>query len=96
MILSLVYATGVPWNESNFSHKRFDKILVEARAELDHNKRAELYREMQMIIRDNCGVVIPFFKKYVYARRENLMHGNGLTGTWPLDGYKAVERWWFA
>jgi len=96
MILSLVYASGVPWNESNFSNERFDKILVEARAELDQNKRSELYREMQMIIRDDCGVVVPFFKKYVYARRDHLQHGDGLTGTWPLDGYKAVERWWFA
>ena len=96
MILSLVYATGVPWNESNFSNSHFDKILVEARAELDQEKRADLYREMQMIIRDDCGVVVPFFKKYVYARRDNLLHGDSLTGTWPLDGYKAAERWWFA
>ena len=69
MILSLVYASGAAWNESNFNHERFDTILVEARAELDEAKRAELYREMQMIIRDDCGVVIPFFKNYVYARR---------------------------
>lgn len=96
MILSLVYATGVSWNESNFSHERFDTLLVEARAELDAAKRADLYREMQMIIRDECGVVVPFFKNYVYARRDNVMHGDGLTGTWPLDGYKATERWWFA
>lgn len=96
MILSLVYETGVAWNESNFSHERFDKILVQARAELEETKRAQLYREMQQIIRDDCGVVIPFFKNYVYARRSNVHHGPGLTGTWPLDGYKAAERWWFA
>ena len=96
MILSLVYESRVAWNESNFSNERFDKILVAARAELDEAKRAELYREMQMIIRDDCGVVVPFFKNYVYARRANLHHGPTLTGTWPLDGYKATERWWFA
>ena len=96
MILSLVYATGVSWNESNFSNEHFDKILVEARAELDQTKRAELYREMQIIIRDQCGVVVPFFKRYAYGRRKNVIHGEGLTGTWPLDGYKAAERWWFA
>ena len=96
MILSLVYETGVAWNESAFSNERFDKILVQARAELDQAKRAELYREMQMIIRDDCGVIVPFFKNYVYARRSNLQHGPNLTGTWPLDGYKATERWWFA
>ena len=96
MILSLVYATGAAWNESNFSHERFDEILVQARAELNQANRAELYREMQQIIRDDCGVIVPFFKKYVYARRANIQHGPSLTGTWPLDGYKALERWWFA
>ncbi len=96
MILSLVYASDAAWNESAFKHERFDKLLVEARAELDQAKRAELYREMQIIIRDDCGVVVPFFKSYVYARRSNVQHGDGLTGTWPLDGYKALERWWFA
>jgi len=96
MILSLVYASDAAWNESVFKHERFDKLLVEARAELNEAKRAELYREMQLIIRDDCGVVIPFFKSYVYARRSNVQHGPGLTGTWPLDGYKALERWWLA
>lgn len=96
MILSLVYESGVAWNESNFSNEQFDKILVAARAELDESKRAEMYRELQQIIRDDCGVVVPFFKNYVYARRSNVQHGEGLTGTWPLDGYKATERWWFS
>ncbi len=96
MILSLVYASGAPWNESNFSNERFDKLLVEARGELDEDKRAELYRDMQIILRDDCGVVVPFFKSYVYARRSNVQHGPGLTGTWPLDGYRATERWWFS
>jgi peptide/nickel transport system substrate-binding protein len=96
MILSLVYASEAPWNESVFKNERFDKMLVEARAELDEGKRAELYREMQLIIRDECSVVIPFFKSYVYARRSNVQHGPSLSGTWPLDGYKDLERWWFA
>lgn len=96
MILSLVYASGVAYNEAVFSNERFDKLLVEARAELDQAKRSELYREMQMIIRDEAGTIIPMFKNYVYARRSNLQHGPSLTGTWPLDGFFAAERWWFA
>ena len=96
MILSIVYASGAPWNESVYSSERFDKILVEARAELDQTKRAEMYRELQQIVRDDAGTPIPFFKSYVYARRDNVMHDDALTGTWPLDGYHAVERWWFA
>ncbi len=96
MILSLVYQSTAAWNESQFDDAKFDKILVEARAELDKDKRAELYRELQIILNEKGGVVIPFFKNYVYARRSNVQHGPHLTGTWPLDGYRAAERWWFA
>ncbi|TPE51618.1 ABC transporter substrate-binding protein [Amaricoccus solimangrovi] len=96
MILSLVYQSGAPWNESMFSDGRFDRILVEARAELDNARRADMYAELQRIVRDEAGTPVPFFKKYVFARRDTVMHGDALTGTWPLDGYHAVERWWFA
>lgn len=51
---------------------------------------------MQMIIRDDAGTIIPFSKNYVYALRSNVQHGPSLTGTWPLDGFFAAERWWFA
>lgn len=96
MILSLVYASEASWNESNFSHERFDKLLVGARAELDNTLRGEMYREMQQIIRDDGATPVPFFKSYVYARRDNVQHVGSLTGTWPLDGYHALERWWLA
>ncbi len=96
MILSLVYQSSAAWNESQFDDTKFDEILVEARAELDNDRRTELYRELQMILHDKGGVIVPFFKNYVYARRSNVHHGPHLTGTWPLDGYRAAERWWFA
>ncbi len=73
-MFSQVYSQGADWNESFWSHERFNKLLVEARAELvearaelDQKKRRELYVEMQRIVHDEGGSVIPLFMSYVHA-----------------------------
>jgi peptide/nickel transport system substrate-binding protein len=96
IIFTLGYASKGDWNESHFEHERFNKLLVEARAELDETKRAEMYFEMQRIVRDEGSVIIPFFRNWVYARRATVAHGDQLTASWPLDGARGAERWWFA
>ena len=58
-------------------------------------KRRELYAEMQRIVRDEGGQVIPLFNNYLLACNEKLEHGPMLRYA-DLDGYKLPERWWFA
>jgi peptide/nickel transport system substrate-binding protein len=96
IIFTLGYASKGDWNESHFEHDRFNKLLVEARAQLDEKKRAEMYSEMQRILHDEGSVIIPFFRNWVYARRATVAHGDQLTASWPLDGARGAERWWFA
>jgi peptide/nickel transport system substrate-binding protein len=96
VIFTLGYAAGADWNESHFAHERFNKLLVEARAQLDNGKRAEMYSEMQRILHEDGSVVIPFFRTWIYARRANVAHDAKLTSSWPLDGARGAERWWFA
>ncbi len=96
VMFSLAYAADASWNESHYAGERFNEVMKQARAELDDAKRTEMYREMQQIYRDDGGTVVPFFRNYVYARRKNVMHGDKLTGNWPLDGARSMERWWFA
>lgn len=94
MIFSLAYATGVDWNESQFSNETFDKLLVAARSELDEAKRADIYREMQMIVSDQGNTIIPFFQNHVFARSAKIDHG-AVSSSAPIDGNRAMERWWF-
>lgn len=94
IIFTLGYAPGADWNDSHFRHERFEKLLVEARAELDENKRAEIYSEMQRILHDEGSVIIPFFRNWIYARRSNIAHDDSLSASWPLDGARGAERWW--
>ena len=95
-MFSQVYQAGADWNEAFWSNDRFESLLREARAELDPGKRGDMYREMQIILRDQGGSVIPMFGSYVFARNDKLVHGPSMASNWDLDGHKLVERWWFA
>lgn len=93
-MLSSGYAAESAYNDSGWQNERFNMLLVEARAELDRTKRAEMYREMQGIVRDDAATLITTFGNYVMALRNNVQHGEKVSGSWGLDGGRAVERWW--
>lgn len=94
-ILSIAFAEDAAWNEGHWKHPQFNALLQQARAELDDAKRRELYTEMQMIVRDEGSVIIPFFDNYVMAASKKLAHGK-IANNWHMDGLKLPERWWFA
>lgn len=94
MMFSVAYATGAPWNDTHWSHDKFNKLLLEARAELDENKRRQLYAEMQEICKDNGGTIVPMFNQIVEAHSTKLAHGP-ISAHMEMDGHKNVERWWF-
>lgn len=96
VMFTTAYAEGAPWNDSKFSHARFNELLVAARGETDTNLRAEMYREMQVILRDEGSAVIPVIRNLVYLRSAKVQHGPDLSANWQFDGARAVERWWFA
>ncbi|MBS1270850.1 MAG: Glutathione-binding protein GsiB [Gammaproteobacteria bacterium] len=92
-MFSTAYAAGAPWNDSFWEHERFNKLLTDARAELDEAKRREMYVEMQTIVRDEGGVVVPLFNNYVMALSTNVGHEQ-MGNNWSMDGFRAIERWW--
>ena len=94
-MFTLAYSEGSNWNDAYWKHERFNKLLIEARAELDQAKRRAMYFEMQTIVRDEGGVVVPMFNNYVMALSTKVAHEK-MGGNWSLDGFRAVERWWFA
>ena len=94
-MFSTAYSDGAPWNDSFWVHDQFNQLLVAARAELDHAKRREMYVEMQRIVSDEGGVIIPMFANYVIAMADGLKH-DGMAANLELDGNKGMERWWFA
>lgn len=95
MMFSTAYAAGAPWNDTHWNNKRFNELLVAARAELDEKKRRQMYVEMQQLVRDDGGVVVPMFAADLSAATDKIRHGK-LAVNWELDGFRLTERWWFA
>ena len=95
-MFSQVYSAGADWNETKWEHEKFNKLLVEARAELNDAKRREMYVEMQRLVRDEGGAVIPAFNSYVHAAKDTVHLPEQMANNWELDGHKNAERWWFA
>ncbi len=94
-MFSTAYAAGAAWNDSFWTHEKFNQLLVAARSELDNTRRREMYVEMQRICSDEGGVVVPLFNNYVFGMRQNVQHDK-MGGNWDLDGLKGLERWWMA
>ncbi len=95
-MFSTAYGSGATWNETFWEHERFNEMMLEARSELDEDRRAELYFEMQRIIRDEGATVIPVFANYVMATSDRVMTPDTIGSNTTLDGFRAIERWWFA
>lgn len=94
LMFTTAYAADSPWNDAHWKNKRFNDLLVEARTELDSNRRREMYWEMQKIVRDDGGTIIPVYAQYIFASRNNVAHGP-LSANRDIDGWKSMERWWF-
>ena len=95
-MFTLAYKDDAAWNEAHWQNERFNELLLQAKAELDETLRAEMYREMCMIARDDGGTVLPFFANFVYARNKRVAHSGSLSSSWENDGARSCHRWWFA
>ena len=93
-MFSTTYAAGAAWNETHWKHERFNKLLKMGRAELDQAKRREIYGEMQQLVRDEGGAIIPAFMSDLHAATTKLKFEN-IAGNYEFDGFKIAERWWF-
>lgn len=95
-MFSQVYAAGAPWNESHWENARFNELLLLARSERDEAKRRVMYSEMQHLVHDDGGTVIPVFISYLHATSDKVMTPEKVSGMWGVDGFYAAQRWWFA
>jgi peptide/nickel transport system substrate-binding protein len=95
ILFSLLYASQAPWNESRYKSEKFDAMLVEARGMLDQTKRKDIYGQLQAMIAEEAGTIIPAYISGVDAVTAKLkgMDINPLGG---MMGYSMAEHVWFA
>jgi peptide/nickel transport system substrate-binding protein len=94
-MFTIGYKAGGNWTDSFWNHPRFEALLVAGRAELDEAKRNDIYVEMQHIVSNEGGVLVPCFANNVDAASDALGRPAKLAGNWELDGSRSMERWWF-
>jgi len=94
-MFTTAYADGVSWNESRWSHEKFNQLLVAARSELNQERRREMYFDMQQLVHDEGSTIIPMFGNYVLAMNDKVQHGQ-TASNWNLDGLRFMERWWIS
>ncbi|RWP22881.1 ABC transporter substrate-binding protein [Mesorhizobium sp.] len=89
---STAYLSTADWNDTRFHDEKFDKLLIEARAELDQDKRKNLYREMAIIVRDEGGLIVPMFAQDIVAISDKV--GGYVGGRSGLMDYRALVKCW--
>lgn len=92
-MFAIGYAPGAAWNDTYWTHPQFESLRIAAAAELDTDKRREMYREMQTIVRDDGGALVFAFANYVMARNQSIAHGP-IASNNNFDGCRIAERWW--
>ena len=95
-MFSQVYAADAKWNDTFWTHEKFNKLLLEARAELEPTKRREMYVEMQQILHNDGGLCLPLFQSDVMAYTDKVNVPETVGNNWELDGGKFADRWSFA
>jgi len=92
---STAYQSKAEWNDTRFKNEEFDKLLVEARGELDQAKRKEMYSKMAHIVWEEGGAVIPMFNNFVDAYSDTLAGWEDDANYEAMGGW-ASQRTWFA
>ncbi|MGO4841463.1 peptide ABC transporter substrate-binding protein, partial [Rhizobiaceae sp. 2RAB30] len=71
----------------------FDKMVLAARAELDNTKRKAMYRDIAMVMRDEGGLLIPFFNEFIDASNDKVAGYEKHPSGEMVDGYALAECW---
>ncbi|WP_353173056.1 ABC transporter substrate-binding protein [Paracandidimonas soli] len=86
MNLNLSWKTTAAWNRSRLQHPKIDSLIDQGAAEIDKDKRAEIYGEVQRIIYESAAMTMPAFPNYIDGISKKV-HGMSPLPVGPLGGY---------
>ncbi len=97
-MFSAAYTNDTEWNATAWKGTddsgKFNQIVLDARKELDTDKRRAMYYEAQALLSNDGGVIVPMFANYIQGVSKRIGHSDVMAGNWDLDGAKLMERWW--
>lgn len=90
---STAYISSADWNDTRFKRPEFDKMIVAARGELDQDKRKKMYRDIGMVMRDEGGLIVPFFNQYIDASGKGIQGWESNPAQEMCNGYALARCW---
>lgn len=93
--MAIQFGPGAAWNDTFWNEPKMGKLLTAALAELDPAKRHDMYCEMQTLIHNGSGMVIPAFSNINDGIANNVM-GVPTVPLGQLGGCEWPEFVWLA
>ncbi|MFS8050529.1 ABC transporter substrate-binding protein [Rhizobium sp. BR 314] len=92
-MLASAYYSGANWNETHWKSETFDKLLDAAKAEVKEAKRKSLIWDMQAMLQDQGGALIPVFSDWLDAHRSHVK-GHAPHTQFDLANGRLCEKVW--
>ncbi len=92
-MLEIAYKSGAPWNESHWNNPTFDKLLADAQAETDEAKRKRAIWDMQAMLTEQSGTLIPCFRDWLDAQNRKV-GGHTPHSGFDMDNGRIAEKAW--
>ncbi|MGD2171804.1 MAG: ABC transporter substrate-binding protein [Gammaproteobacteria bacterium] len=93
--LAIQFAPGAAWNDTYWDNPKMGELLEMARSETDPTRRHKLYCEMQTLVHEGSGMVIPAFSNVNDGTANNVM-GVPKVPTGQVGGSEWPEYVWLA
>ena len=87
--INLALRCGASWTESYYCNETLDALLDEVDATVDVEEKRQLYCQIQSIMQEDSGYIIPFFAASFGASRSNVH----LPDTWSRAGALWRDMW---
>ncbi|MDR0808992.1 MAG: ABC transporter substrate-binding protein [Gemmobacter sp.] len=92
LMLTSAYHSEAAWNDTHWRNEKFDNLLVAARGERDEARRRQMYHDLQFMIYEEGGTILPVFNNYIFA-------GSGLVDGFRMSpifaGMRVAEQLYF-
>jgi len=92
LMLQAAYTTDAADNETCWRRPEFDALLRQAQSELDTQRRKEMFHDLQMMLWEDGGALVPLFANRLYASTSNV---TGLVGSPYFTAFRAAEQLYF-
>ena len=92
-MLAIQFAPGAAWNDTFWNNERFGELLKLQLAETDPVKRHEMLCEMQTLVHNGSGMVIPYHVNLLDGVSDKI-HGVPKIPLGSLGAYQWVESAW--